>query len=211
MRSHNFIEGEFYHIYVHGIGGLKIFQEEKDYKRFLTLLFSANGINIIPRLDRKIDLNLVWDIINNKINLGNPLVDIVCFSLMPTHFHLLLRERKDGNISKYLHKILVSHSKYFNIKYERRGHLFESNFHSRHIDNNDYFLVTSCYIHKNSKDLPGWKNKEDKYPWSSYQDFISENRWQHLLKKDIIDSQFKNSKEYKNFIEEHYKDEDIVF
>ena len=127
---------------------------------------------------------------------------------MPTHFHLLLKETKDGNISKYLHRILVSHSKYINIKYERRGHLFESKFNSKHIDTNDYLLILSSYIHKNSKDLPSWKNKEDEYPWSSYQDFVHNNRWGNLLKKDIITHQFKNKKEYKKFVKENYQNID---
>lgn len=206
IRDHNFVKDEFYHIYGHGIGGINIFNNEKDYKRFLTLIFSANGINSIPRLDRKIDLDLIWNIKNNKIDLGDPLINIISFSLMPTHFHLLLEERKDDNISKYIHKILTSHSKYFNLKYERRGHLFENKFNSKHIDNNDYALILSCYIHKNSKDLPGWKNKEDRYPWSSYQDYILENRWGRLLKTDIIRDQFKNSKDYKRFTEEHHQE-----
>jgi len=203
IRSHNFAEGEFYHIYAHGIGDLNIFQNQRDYQRFLTLLFSANGSNPVPRLDRKIDLNLAWDIRDKKIDLGDPLVDIVSFSLMPTHFHLLLKERGDSNISKYLHKILVSHAKYFNLKYKRRGHLFENKFNSKYIDTNEYLLIISSYIHKNAKDLPGWKNNEHNYPWSSYQDFVSENRWQHLLNKDIIEKQFNNPKEYKKFVEEH--------
>ncbi len=206
MRPHNFIQGEFYHIYAHSIGDLEIFRNERDYQRFLTLLFSANGTKAIPRLDRYVDPNLVWDIANNKIDLGKTLVDIVCFCLMPTHFHLLLGERGNANISKYLHRVLVSHSKYFNLKYERRGHLFENKFNSKHINDNEYLLILSSYIHKNSKDIPSWKDKEEKYPWSSYQDFASENRWQHLLKKNIIEDQFKNPQEYKNFVEEHYKD-----
>ncbi|MFH0803511.1 MAG: transposase [Candidatus Tagabacteria bacterium] len=205
MRPHNFVKGEFYHIYIHGISDFEIFPNKKDYQRFLTLLFSANGINSTPRLDRSIDLNLVWDIIAGKMKIGEPLVDIVCFCLMPTHFHLLVKERGDGNVSKYLHKILVSHAKYINLKYKKRGHLFESNFHSKHIDDNDYLLKISCYIHKNPKDLKSWKNKEHLYPWSSYQDYILENRWQHLLKKGIIEKQFKNLQEYKNFVEENYE------
>lgn len=202
IRPHAFVKGEFYHIYAHGISDLEIFRNKRDYQRFLTLLFSANGTKTIPRLDRCIDLNLVWDIINNKIDLGKTLVDIVCFCLMPTHFHLLLGERGNANISKYLHRILVSHSKYFNLKYERRGHLFENKFNSKHIDSNEYLLILSSYIHKNSK--------EEKYPWSSYQDFISENRWQHLLKKNIIEDQFKNPQEYKDFVDEHYDDEILL-
>ncbi len=206
MRTCSFIVGEFYHIYVHSIADYRIFPNEKDYQRFLTLIFSANSANSIPRLDRSVDLNLVWDIIAGKINLGKPLVDIICFCLMPTHFHLLIKENLDGNISKYLHKILVSHAKYINLKYERRGHLFESNFHSRHINDNNYLLKVSSYIHKNPKDLKHWKNRENFYPWSSYQDYFSKNRWQHLLKKEIIENQFKNPQEYKNFVEENYEE-----
>lgn len=206
MRHHNFVKGEFYHIYIHGIADFKIFPTEKDYQRFLTLIFSANSINSVPRLDRNPDLNLVWDIINGKIKINEPLVDIVCFCLMPTHFHLLIKERADGNISKYIHKILVSHAKYINLKYERRGHLFESNFHSKYINDNNYLLKVSSYIHKNPQKLKKWINKEHFYPWSSYQDYMSKNRWQHLLKIDIISCQFKNSQEYKNYVEENYED-----
>lgn len=206
IRSHNFIKDEFYHIYIHSVGDLKIFPKEKDYKRFLTLLFAANSEGQIPRLERHDGLNLAWDIANGKVKLEKPLVDIICFCLMPTHLHLLLKERVDGNITKYLHRILVSHSKYINIKYERRGHLFESKFNSKHVDTNDYLLILSSYIHKNPKDISNWKNKEDAYPWSSYQDFIQDNRWNHLLSKNIIIEQFKNKKEYKEFVEENYQE-----
>ena len=208
IRSHNFVKDEFYHIYIHSIEDLKIFPKKRDYERFLTLMFAANNKGKIPRLERHSGLNLAWDIVTGKVKLEEPLIDIVCFCLMPTHFHLLLRERKDGNISKYLHRILLSHSKYINIKYERRGHLFESKFNSKHVDTNGYLLTLSSYIHKNPKDLPDWKNKENKYQWSSYQDFINQNRWNNLLSKNIIIDQFKNNKEYKNFVEENYQNID---
>lgn len=205
IRSHSFVEGNFYHIYAHSVGDLKIFRQEKDYTRFLSLLFSANNDNSLPRLDRQNDLNLVWDIRDGKIDFQEPLVDIVCFCLMPTHFHLLLGERGNANISKYLHRVLVSHSKYFNLKYKRRGHLFESKFHSKYIQDDNYLLVVSSYIHKNAKDLPGWKSKEDQYFWSSYQDYILENRWGKLLNKEIIEGQL-SGQVYKNFVEDHYRE-----
>lgn len=210
VRPHNFVKDEFYHIYAHGIGNLQIFQEKRDYERFLTLMFAANSEKPIPRLDRAIDLNLVWDIRDHETDIREPLVDIVCFCLMPTHFHLLLGERGEANISKYLHRILVSHSKYFNLKYDRRGHLFENKFNSKHIGDNEYLSALSCYIHKNSKDIPSWKDKEEKYPWSSYQDFVSENRWQHLLNREIVAGQFDNMEKYKNFVNEHYNDEILL-
>jgi putative transposase len=205
-RKHKFVKKGFYHIYVHSVGGLKLFNDNKDYQRFLTLIFVSNGIKPIPRLDRKNAPSLTWDIRDGKLDLGTPLVGIINFCFMPNHFHLLLEERSDGGISKYLQKLLTSHAKYYNLRHERRGHLFESNFHSRCIDTNNYLLRVSSYLHKNPKDILRWKNNEDKYPWSSYQDFIHENRWGKLLSKNIIEGQFKNKKDYQRFIEEHYEE-----
>ena len=58
----------------------------------------------------------------------------------------------------------------------------------------------STYIHKNPKEITGWKNKLEQYPWSSYQDYINENRWENLLATDIITGQFNNKKEYHDFV-----------
>jgi len=209
MRNHKFSQGEFYHIYAHSVGDLKIFNNQRDCDRFLTVLFAANGEKSIPNISTDDNLNLVWDMENGNLDQGKPLVDIVCFCLMPTHFHLLLGETGNSKISKYVHKLMVSHSKFFNKKYERRGHLFESTFNSKHIINNEQLLVVSSYIHKNSSKIREWKNKEVLYPWSSYQDFVKTNRWGHLLNKNIIEDQFKNPKEYQNFIDEHVIDDEL--
>lgn len=203
MRKYAFTEGNFYHIYVHAVSNLVLFRSEFDYRRFLVTLFTANGTKDIPRLDRANDLNLVWDIRDKKIKIGDPLVDIVSFCPMPNHLHFILRERGDGQISVFMHRILVSYAKYLNLKYERRGHVFESTFHSKFIEDNDYLLRVSSYIHLNPKDLKEWRKKEHNYPWSSYQDYVGTNRWGHLLQIELLLSQFDgNRRQYKNFVEE---------
>ncbi|MFH1393069.1 MAG: hypothetical protein ABIG73_01650, partial [Patescibacteria group bacterium] len=50
------------------------------------------------------------------------------------------------------------------------------------------------------REISEWKNKEHIYPWSSYQDYLKNNRWGELLKQDIILEQFSNKKEYNDFI-----------
>jgi len=202
MRSHAFIVGEFYHIYTHVIDGRNLFNGEGDYKRALIAMFAFNGSFLPPRLDRFNDINLVYDIRDGKIDVGEPLVEIVSFCLMPTHLHLILKEKSDFGISKFMHRFQVSYSKYYNQKYQRRGHVFERTFNSKHIDDNDYLLTSSCYLHTNPKTLTDWSGKENKYPWSTYQDFLGENRWGNLIKKDIIMSQFNNGSDYKRFVEE---------
>lgn len=207
MRSHPFVTRNFYHIYAHGVADLSIFRQTADYNRFMSLLFCANGSKPIPRLDFTDDyLSQAWEIRDQKIDIGKPIVGLVVFSLMPTHIHLLLEERVVGGISSYLHKLLTSHAKYFNLKYGRRGHVFESKFNSRHIDSNRYLLYVSRYIHRNHEKLNHRLRGLKSYPWSSYQDFISVNRWGKLLNMSPIISQFNNSKEYRKYVSSNLED-----
>lgn len=199
-RKHSFVEGKFYHIYAHSIGDSSLFKSKVDYERFLGVLFTANGEKDIPRLDRFQALSKVWGTRDGGKDIGEPLVDIVCFCIMPNHFHLLLRERKDGNISIFMHRILVSYAKYFNLKYQRRGHVFENKFNSKLLADNKYLLRASSYIHLNPKDVRGFNKKEYLYNWSSFQDYIAESRWGRLLDRKIIMSQFSNRGEYKRFV-----------
>lgn len=204
MRSHAFVKGEYYHVYTHAIEGRNLFNNEDDYQRFILAMFCANGSSPMPRIDKNSYPNLVWETRDGKLNLGSPLVNLVVFCLMPTHLHLVLCELGEGGISAFMHKLQVSFSKYYNIKYERRGHLFERSFNSRHIEDNDYLLNVSCYIHGNPSKMKIWVGTEYNYPWSSYQDFIINNRWGDLLKRDIILSQFSHPKEYQTFFAQNF-------
>jgi|SRR3989344_6041619 len=201
MRKNPFVAGEFYHIYAHSVGDLKLFKNDSDYRRFIVTCFSSNGKKDIPRLDRGSDLNRVWDIRDGKVDPGEKFVDLAGFCLMPTHFHLLVAERKDGNISVFMHRLLVSYAKYFNLKYNRRGHVFEGKFNAKHVNDNNYLLRISCYVHLNPKDMRGWRKKEHKYKWSSFQDYIGENRWGSLLQTEPVMTQFENKREYQEFVE----------
>ena len=99
-----------------------------------------------------------------------------------------------------MQKILNAYTKYINVKYKKSGHLFQGPYKAVHIKDNRQLLHLSAYIHKNHNELREWRNKEDLYPWSSYQDYIKENRWADLLVTDIITGQFKNKKEYYQFV-----------
>lgn len=202
MRKYAFTEGEYYHVYSHAIGDMALFRTDRDYKRFLTTVFVANGKRDISHLDRFSDLNLVSDIRDGKVNIGDNLVDIIGFCCMPNHFHLVLRENGDGNISIFMHKLLVSYAKYFNLKNERRGHVFERTFEAKHLNDDNYLLRALAYVHLNPRGITGWKRYEHKYLWSSLQDYISENRWGKLLKTEFLLNYFdSDKKEVRRFIE----------
>lgn len=77
------------------------------------------------------------------------LVEIYCYTLMPNHFHFILKEIQQKGISLFFQKILSQYSGYFNRKYNRRGPLFESRFKDKPINTNHYFKHLSKYIWNN--------------------------------------------------------------
>ena len=131
------------------------------------------------------------------------IAELNSFTIMPNHFHLLTQEKTgDGNgVSRYLQRIQTGYAKYFNVKYKKRGHLFQGSFRAIPVGTDEQLLYLSAYIHRNPRELKEWKDKEINYPWSSYQDFVKNNRWGELLKPDIILNQFSNTNSYLKFIE----------
>src|SRR3989344_3751322 len=131
--------------------------------------------------------------------LNNRTVELIAFVLMPNHFHLIVQELEEKGISEYLRRIQDGFARYFNIKYERSGYLFQQSYNAVRLSNNDQMLYCSTYLHRNPRELSEWKDKEHSYPWSSYPDYISSNRWRGLLKPDIVLGQFESPAEYKSF------------
>ena len=121
---------------------------------------------------------------------------------MPNHFHFILKETQEGGISKFMQRLADAYTKYFNLRHNRSGHLFGGRFQSVHVDRNEYLNYLSAYIHLNPRELAKWRGKEIEYPWSSFQDFVKENRWGQFLSNPIILEQFENGDEYRNFVED---------
>ncbi len=87
------------------------------------------------------------------------LVNIGAYCLMPNHFHLLLQEKSDKGIAKFMQKLGIAYAMYFNIRHRRTGNLFVKPFRSRHISDDLYFQRVLQYIHCNPAELyePNWK------------------------------------------------------
>ncbi len=134
--------------------------------------------------------------------LSERFVELTAFCLMPNHFHLLLHERQEGGISRYMQRVLVAYTKYFNTKYAASGHVFQGRYKTVHVEDNEQLLYLSAYIHRNPRELKAWKGKEEHYPYSSLQDYIDKNRWGGLLATDIITEQFETgpNSNYRDFV-----------
>jgi putative transposase len=218
LRKDPFITGEYYHIYNRGIDKRNIFKLERDYKRFIMLFYLANRDESF-RLD---------DIINKQkktfeevliLEKGKPLVSIGAWCLMTNHFHLLVRQEVDGGISKFMKKIGTGYSMFFNIKYQRQGALFGGPFKSKLIGVDDnYMRQLFAYIHLNSLDIKfsGWEKEINKsssemkkflesYKYSSYQDYIGEERIEkNIIKPENFPDYFQSKQSFKDFVENYF-------
>ncbi|MBU0999424.1 transposase [Patescibacteria group bacterium] len=221
LRKDPFVTGEYYHIYNRGIDKRNIFKLERDYERFIMLLYICNSTNEPPfRLDNLI--NHSRKSFNEIIILdrGKPLVLIGAWCLMTNHFHILLKQETDGGITKFMRKVGVGYSMFFNLKYQRKGALFGGLFKSKLIGVDDNYLnYMFAYIHLNALDIefPGWekeinkssiemKNFLESYRYSSYQDYIDTKRTEgNILNKEAFPNYFEDTKSFKDFTENYFR------
>ncbi len=197
-------EGEYYHIFNRGVDKCITFRDDTDRWRFLTLLILLQGEVYFPQVGRLVSVVKSWSFDKNEDFeevLMTKSIDLVGFCLMPNHFHLLLRELKEGGISKFMQRLLGAYTKYFNTRYHRSGHLFGGKFQSAHVDEDRYLNYLSAYIHMNPRDIKEWRHREEKYPWSSFQDYVKQNRFGAFLNNTVILDQFNNGMEYQKFVE----------
>jgi putative transposase len=215
MRNIKIAPNEYYHVFNRGVNKQVIFNDTNDWFRFLFLIIYLQSPVTFQNIGRLYNRSTsvqhrvlnTTDVFNVDEKIVNEIaekryVELVSFCLMPNHFHLILKEANEGGIARYMQRVLNSYTKYYNTKYEKSGHLFQGPYKVVHIKSNTQLLYVSAYIHRNPRELPGWTDKEDKYFFSSYQDFIVKNRWSMLLAMDIVFGQFESRDEYRDFVSE---------
>jgi len=181
-RKIKFAIDEHYHIYSRGVEKRKIFLNKSDYKRFVSLLYIMNQPKSF-HFQNFLQKHTISDIFKEERK--DTLVDIISYVLMPNHFHILIYEKEEGGISKFMMKLLTAYSMYFNTKYKRSGPLFVHPFRSQFIADDPYYLWIFSYIHLNPIKLiqPDFKENGIKniveckkflmsYEYSSYVDYL---------------------------------------
>ena len=198
-RKISFAPGEYYHIYNRGVEKRKIFLNESDYERFIKLLYLCNGTKQIVFRDLAKKDHFVLDV-------GEKIIAIGSYVLMPNHFHILVKAKDDIGITMFLRKLSTAYTMYFNKKNERVGPLFQGAFKAEHLNTDEYLKYIYSYIHLNPGKIidSEWKEniyrkpKEifsfiEKYPYSSFIDYINNERTQQvILSKDEFPTYFKD-------------------
>jgi hypothetical protein len=194
-----FAEREFYHIYNRGVESRSIFSASSDYKRFLKGLLFFNT-------DKSIEIRNLPEA-PEILSPERRLVSVVSYALMKNHVHLLVRCNSEQGLAKFLQKVFIGYTMYFNTKHNRRGVLFQGGSQSKHITNNRYLTHVVDYIHLNPLDyvMPEWRQRGIKnvteckktileYPYSSLKGVLKEEQ-NSILDTKLINELFPNTEE----------------
>lgn len=197
------VSDQLYHVLNRGVASQPIFLNKKDYQRMMeTALYYQNqkpplSYSNFIRLAVK-QRTRVLDRLRKEKKF---LVEIVALCLMPTHFHLLLKQIRDNGISIFMSNLTNSYTRYFNLKNKRIGPLFQGKFKAVMVETDEQLIHLSRYIHLNPytsfviKVLKELKN----YPSSSFPEYVGHSKT-NFFQKEIVLSQFKDIDSYEKFV-----------
>lgn len=226
-----------YHVLSRAVEGRKIFVKEEDCYRFIFQLYTANIGKPAPNLQRKDVIKAVQNLLNGLdipekliIVEHSPLVYILSFNEVINHHHLILVPKAENGISKYMQKLKTGFAMYHNLKYNRKGNLFERPYKIIPIQTNFQLDAVLRYVNvKNSLDVfqPGWrenglKNEKEatqflkEYQFSSFPDLFGERNSKILVSREILEKYLgkemtENKEEYLNFINDYIKNNLVSF
>ncbi|MDH4082392.1 MAG: transposase [Nitrospira sp.] len=114
-----------YHVLNRRVGRLPLFEERADYAAFEQILAEAYAQSRIR---------------------------IAAYCLMPNHWHLLLWPRQDGELSKVLRWITVTHTQRWHSHHDTAGTgpVYQGRFRSFPVQTDEHFLTVARYVERNA-------------------------------------------------------------
>jgi REP element-mobilizing transposase RayT len=130
------------------------------------------------------------------------------YCLMPNHYHLLI-QTPNANLSRLMGHINSVYTKRFNKIQKMDGPLFRGRYKAILVDEDDYLLELSRYIHRNPIETKNEHRRLVKdlkdYKWSSYPSYLNISYTPKWLDKETTISMFKKDedqiKRYQSFVE----------
>ena len=179
-RGKVFVKGEFYHLFNRGVNRGKIFHSDANYAYCL-------------RLMRKYAARYQ--------------ITLCSYCLMPNHFHLLVCQKSNDSISRFINATFNAYVQALNKQINRSGPLFEGRFRYLHVDRNEYLIHLCRYIHLNPVTAGLVVHPED-WPFSDYREAVADNVYM-FTENNILSSSFDNPKEYKEFVTSHLAEKNL--
>lgn len=103
---------------------------------------------------------------------------VLSYCLMPNHWHLVLWPKQDGDLSRFMGWLTLTHTQRWHAHYQTTGtgHVYQGRFKSFPIQADEHFLTVCRYVERNAL-RAGLCTRAEEWAWSSLH---------HRLRKDEI-------------------------
>lgn len=213
-RDGQFAVDSYVHVYNRGTKKLPIFRRKSDLWRLLFNFYYLNSSEpVVQNWKRELERGdgpaaFIWPPAWGE---REPLVSILAHSIMPNHFHLILKELVEGGISKFMHRVCMAYSKFINAKYGESGSLFQGPYKARLItDDTDIRYLAAYVMVKNPFELyPGGLHRAIEEfdlaydfacggPFNSLAEYAG-TRALPIITKDVLGESFETANDFKEF------------
>src|SRR5271157_1471668 len=135
------VGGTIYHALKRANFRSRLFREASHYEDFLGIV--EESLNFVP-------------------------MRILAYCLMPNHWHLVLYPRADGDLSKFLRRLTLTHTQRYHARTRTvgYGHVYQGRYKSLRVESDRHFLTLVRYVERNAQRAALVKKAED-WPWSS--------------------------------------------
>ncbi len=204
-RKTPLIVGEIYHVFNRSVAKQPIFTHQRDYQRALDTLefYTYPQVNLRFSYYQRLDQSAKQKFLKQQKSGVKPIA-MLAFCLMPNHAHFLIQEKQDGGISSFMRKFQNSYARYFNVKRNRTGALFQSMFKAVRVENESQLIHVCRYIHLNpySSSIISTLEELEAYSWSSLPTYLGYSK-STLIDTSIINPLFSSAQELKETLVNH--------
>jgi len=130
-----------YHVINRANGRMAIFRKDKDYEAFEEILEQAKEKHPMR---------------------------ILSYTIMPNHWHMILLPFNDGDLSRFIAWLTLTHAQRWHEHYHKvgYGHLYQGRFKSFPVEKDEYFIQLCRYIERNPL-RAGLVDKAENWRWGS--------------------------------------------
>lgn len=204
-----YIKDGYYHLYNRGVEKRILFEDDQDIGVFLSYfkeyLLPKDEVALRQRLGNSSTSPQEKDKILKILRLNNfsDKISLLCYTLMPNHFHFLVKQYQENAIDVFMNSLGTRYSMYFNRKYKRVGPLYQGVYKAVLIETDEQLLHLSRYIHLNPLSSQGVALQELSQQPSSYAEYlgIRKTTWVHPEEILTYFSSTISSLSYQAFVE----------
>lgn len=133
--------GLIYHVLNRGVGRMELFSQADDYAAFERCLRETQEVVDVP---------------------------LLCYCLMPNHWHLVLEPRGDGDMGRFMQRLTLTHARRWqeHRRLHGTGHVYQGRYKSFPIQDDEHFLTVARYVERNAVRANLCKRAEA-WRWSS--------------------------------------------